>query len=80
MPAVAPAVPISASRRYRPQGAPAERWVSKQEFADRHGVSIATIERWIKAGMPSVKRGKHKQSPVAIPLQSADVWLRNRDQ
>jgi len=52
--------------------------VNRAEVADLFGVAEATVDQWIRRGMPVVQRGA---KGIAWKINSADVsdWLRQRD-
>lgn len=47
--------------------------VSKKEIAKHFGVSIPTVDRWIKAGVPHYKIGKL----VRFEIEEVKEWFRN---
>ena len=48
--------------------------LTRQEYALRERVSLATVSRWVKAGMPVVPVG----STDRIDVAEADAWRRAR--
>jgi hypothetical protein len=45
-------------------------YLAPEEYADRAHVSIATVRRWLRAGLPCVRRGR----VVRIKVAEADAW------
>lgn len=54
-----------------------KEWYRKKEFAEYVGVSVATINKWLKNGMPGFKQGKSIQSTMLINRKEADDWLKS---
>jgi phage terminase Nu1 subunit (DNA packaging protein) len=54
-----------------------ERYVNACELADRMGVSVSTIKRWVAEGMPSETWGM-KRTRRYLPSQ-AIAWAQSRD-
>lgn len=52
------------------ESTPARRRLRRKEYAEREGVSRATVGRWIDEGMPTVPVG----STVRIDVDAADEW------
>lgn len=53
-----------------------ERWVSKRQVAAHFGVSVRTVENWMRAGLPHVKRFEHGH--VKFKLSVCDEWFQGR--
>lgn len=51
----------------------AEPWVGKREVATHFGVSVRTVENYMKAGLPHTKR--FQGSPVRFRLSVCDEWF-----
>lgn len=47
--------------------------VSKKEIAKHFGVSVPTVDRWIKVGVPHYKIGKL----VRFEIEEVKEWFRN---
>lgn len=67
-------VPIGAHSRFR--SAPGhQQEMSKREFAAHKDVSVRTVERWQKLGLPTRKYGRARNSTVRVLVDDADLWL-----
>lgn len=62
-----------AKRRARAE----EAWVSKQDVARHRGVSTRTINRYMKRGLPFVKKFEH--SFPQFQLSAVDEWWEAND-
>lgn len=52
-----------------------ERYIDRQELADLMGVSVDTVDRLVRAGMPSVKwTARTRRFKPSVALQ----WARSR--
>jgi phage terminase Nu1 subunit (DNA packaging protein) len=52
-----------------------EPWVSARAVADHLAVSVRTVQRWRRAGCPSVGRG----GTVRFRLSAVEGWLQEQD-
>lgn len=52
-----------------------ERWVDKVELADHLGVSESWIQQQMAKGLPFIKLGQARNSPVRFRLSVVEEWL-----
>jgi excisionase family DNA binding protein len=50
-------------------------YMTVREFAGRMRVSVSTVWRWVRSGMPVV-RGGGKGGVVRVKVEEAECWLR----
>ena len=55
-----------------------ERWVSRHDVAEHAGVSLDTVDKWVREGCPSVKTGDGKSALRRFRLSEVDNWLVGR--
>ena len=60
---------------YNPNTAMSEkRFLSRKELAERYGVNVETISRWVRRGCP-VRRASAYRSPMLFDPAEVDAWL-----
>lgn len=51
--------------------------MSRKQYATHKGVSVDTIKRWLRKGLPREQRSRRAR--VWIPVQAADQWLSGKE-
>jgi len=46
-------------------------YATVKQFAEIRQTSVRTVERWVKAGLPSVKQGRGRR----IKVKDANLWI-----
>ena len=52
---------------------------STREMMERKGVSVATVRRWMRMGMPSTLRYVGLKKQRRFDRAAVDAWLRERN-
>ena len=51
-------------------------WITRQQLADHVQVNVDTVDRWRKAGLPSIKTGPRL---VRFDREAALDWIRSQE-
>lgn len=52
-----------------------DRWWSKRQVARWFGVSVRTVERWMRRGLPYLRLGPTSKHPVRFRREDVERWL-----
>lgn len=54
-----------------PKAQPEPIWLDVARFAERRGVSVSTVRKWLREGLPAARR----ERVVRIRVTEAEAWL-----